>query len=379
MAITNVARASKVERDWLAELDVRPVINAAATLTALGGSLMPPEVRAAMESGARHFVDLRELQRKVGERIAEMTHNEAAYVASGAAAGIALAVAASMTGTDQARIDALPNTSGFARNEVIIQRVQRNGYDFSARMTGAKMIEIENTEEALEEAISDRTAAILWFAGGHFGPDALPIEQVIAIGRRHGVTVIVDAAAQIPLISNLWHFTRDLGADVSVFSGGKGLRGPQPSGLVLGRADLIEAVRANSSPNHSMGRPFKVGKEELLACLAAVEWSLAQDEEAVIAGYEETVRLWIDGLRDLPGVVVERGFPSEAGQPYGRAIVTLEDGARLDRDALHDALWDRNPRIAVSKLGERQVALNPQTLEPGEAEIVLAAIRELLS
>src|SRR5690606_37703699 len=144
------------------------------------------------------------------------------------------------------------------------------------------------------------------------------------------------------------------------------------SGLVLGRADLIEAVRANSSPNHSMGRPFKVGKEELLACLAAVEWSLAQDEEAVIAGYEETVRLWIDGLRDLPGVVVERGFPSEAGQPYGRAIVTLEDGARLDRDALHDALWDRNPRIAVSKLGERRVALNPQTLEPGEAEIVLA-------
>ncbi|HYH11592.1 MAG TPA: aminotransferase class V-fold PLP-dependent enzyme [Thermomicrobiales bacterium] len=379
MAITNASSEPRVTRDWLAELDIRPVINAAATLTALGGSLMPPEVRAAMDAGASHFVDLRELQRKVGERIAELTQNEAAYVASGAAAGIALAVAASMTGTDPARIDALPDTTGFEKNELIIQRVQRNGYDYSARMTGAKMVEVENSEEALEAAITDRTAAILWFAGGHFGVDALPIEQVIAIGKRRGVNVIVDAAAQIPKISNLWHFTRDLGADIAVFSGGKGLRGPQPSGLVLGRADLIDAVRANSSPNHSMGRPFKVGKEELFACLAAVEWSLAQDEDAVIAGYEETVQRWLDGVRDLPGVVAERGYPSEAGQPYGRAILTIEDDARLDRDALHDALWDRNPRIAVSKLGERQVALNPQTLEPGEAELVLTAIRELLS
>jgi L-seryl-tRNA(Ser) seleniumtransferase len=377
MALTE-HRDPAATRDWLAELDIRPVINASATLTALGGSLMPPSVRAAMETGSRHFIDLRELQTRVGARIAELTHNEAAYVSSGAAAGIALGVAAAMTGNDPALIDSLPNTSGFAKNEVIIQRVQRNGYDYSARMTGAKLIEVENTEDALEAAMSDRTAAMVWFAGGHFGVGALPIEQVIAIGRRHGVIVIVDAAAQIPRISNLWHFTRDLGADLAVFSGGKGLRGPQPSGLVLGRADLIEAVRANSSPNHAMGRPFKVGKEELLACLAAVEWSLAQDEEATIAGYESTVAMWLDGLRDLPGVIAERGFPSEAGQPHGRAIVTIGEGARLDRDALVAALWDRDPRIAVSKLREDQIALNPQTLEPGEDAVVLAAIRELL-
>jgi L-seryl-tRNA(Ser) seleniumtransferase len=377
MALTE-RRDLATERDWLAELDVRPVINAAATLTALGGSLMPPPVRAAMEAGSRHFIDLHELQRKVGARIAEMTHNEAAYVSSGAAAGIALAVAATMTGTDQASIDSLPGVSGFAKNEIVIQRVQRNGYDFSARMTGATMVEVESAEEALEAAITDRTAAILWFAGGHFGVGALPIEQVIAIGRKRDVNVIVDAAAQIPTIENLWHFTRDLGADLAVFSGGKGLRGPQSSGLVLGRADLIEAVRANGSPNHSMGRPFKVGKEELIGCLAAVEWSLAQDEPAVLAGYEATVAMWLDGLRDLPGVIAERGYPSEAGQPHPRAIVTLAEGAKLDRDALHAALWDRDPRIAVSKLREDQIALNPQTLEPGEPEIVLAAIRELL-
>lgn len=377
MALTE-RRDPATERDWLAELDVRPVINASATLTALGGSLMPPPVRAAMDAAAENFIDLRELQGKVGARIAELTRNEAAYVSSGAAAGIALAVAATMTGTDQASIDSLPDTSGFAKNEVVIQQVQRNGYDYSARMTGAKLVEVDTTEEALEAAISDRTAAILWFAGGHFGVGALPIEQVIAIGKKRGVTVIVDAAAQIPTIENLWHFTRDLGADVAVFSGGKGLRGPQSSGLVLGRADLIEAVRANSSPNHSMGRPFKVGKEELIGCLAAVEWTLAQDEDAVIAGYEAAVELWLAGLRGLPGVIAERGYPSEAGQPHGRAIVTIGEGARLDRDALVAALWDRDPRIAVSKLGDDQIALNPQTLEPGEAEIVLNAIRELL-
>jgi L-seryl-tRNA(Ser) seleniumtransferase len=377
MALTE-HRVPATERDWLAELDVRPVINAAATLTALGGSLMPEPVRAAMEAGSHHFVDLRELQRKVGERIAGITNNEAAYVSSGAAAGIALAVAATMTGTDQALIDSLPGPDGFTKNEVVIQRVQRNGYDYSARMTGAKMIEVDTTEESLDAAITDHTAAILWFAGGHFGVGALPIEQVIAIGKKHGVPVIVDAAAQIPAIENLWHFTRDLGADVAVFSGGKGLRGPQSSGLVLGRKDLIDAARVNGSPNHAIGRPLKVGKEELLGCLAAVEWSLAQDEDATIAGYEAMVKMWLDGVRDLPGVVAERGFPSEAGQPYGRAVLTIGEGARLDRDALHEALWDRDPRIAVSKLGGNQVALNPQTLEAGEAEQVLAAIRELL-
>ena len=377
MVVTDSTRTSPTGRDWLAELDVRPVVNASATLTALGGSIMPEPVRAAMESGAHHFIDLRDLQRKVGERIAELTRNEAAYVSSGAAAGIALAVAASMTGTDQQLIDSLPGPDGFAKNELIIQRVQRNGYDYSARMTGAKMIEVDSTEEALEAAVTEHTAAILWFAGGHFGVGALPVEQVIAIGKKHEVNVIVDAAAQVPKVENLWHFTRELGADLAVFSGGKGLRGPQSSGLVLGRRDLIDAVRVNSSPNHSLGRPFKVGKEELLGCLAAVEWSLAQDEEAVLAGYEATVQSWIEGVAGLPGVAAERGFPSEAGQPHARAILTIGDRARFGRDTLHDALWDQNPRIAVSKIGDNQIALNPQTLEPGEDRLVLDAIRAL--
>lgn len=378
MAVTGSLPPQTTERDWLDELGVRPVINASATLTALGGSLMPRSVRAAMDAGARNFVDLRELQTRVGERIAQLTHNEAAYISSGAAGGIVLAVAGCMIGTDPELIDNFPGPVGFEKNELIIHTAQRNGYDYAARMTGVKLVEIDGTEDALHAAISRHTAAILWFAGAHFAEGALPIEQVIAVGKQQGTTVIVDAAAQVPSIENLWHFTRDLGADLAIFSGGKGLRGPQSSGLMLGRADLIEAARLNSSPNYSIGRPLKVGKEELLGCLAAIEWSLAQDEDEVLAGYEATVEAWVDGVADLPGVIAERGYPSEAGQPHGRAILTLGEGARLDRDALHWALWDRNPRIAVAKLRDDQIALNPQTLEPGEAKVVLDAIRSLL-
>ncbi len=371
-------RPDAPSRDWHRELGLRPVINAAATLTRLGGSLMPSPVVDAMVAGSRHFVDLDDLQRAVGARIAHLTHNEAAYVSSGAAGGIVVAVAACLAGTDSDRIANFPALTGFDRTEVIVHRSQRNGYDYACRQTGARMIEIEGTPESLEGAISPQTGAVLWFAGAHFAADALPIETVIEIAHRHDIPVIVDAAAQIPAVSNLWHFTRDLGADLAIFSGGKGLRGPQSSGLVLGRADLIEGCIANGSPRSAIGRPLKVGKEELLGILAAVEWTLAQDEPATIAAYEASVAMWIEGLRDLPGVSVQRGFPSEAGQPHARAIVTLGDTARLSADDLVQALWEAEPRIAVSPAGTEAIALNPQTLREGEDVVVLQAIRALL-
>jgi L-seryl-tRNA(Ser) seleniumtransferase len=379
MAVVDPHHTAWSDRDWHRELGLRPVINAAATLTRLGGSLMPPPVVEAMAAGARHFVELDTLQRAVGSRIAHLTHNEAAYVSSGAAGGIVVSVAACLAGTDSERIDNFPALTGFDRTEMIIHRSQRNGYDYACRQTGARMIEIEGTTGALEGAISPRTGAVLWFAGAHFAAGALPIETVIEIAHRHDVPVIVDAAAQIPAVSNLWHFTRDLGADLAIFSGGKGLRGPQSSGLVLGRVDLIEGCIANGSPRSAIGRPLKVGKEELFGILAAVEWTLAQDEPATIAAYEASVAMWIEGLRDLPGVTVERGFPSEAGQPHARAIVTLDSAARLSADALLQALWDGDPCIAVNPVGTNAIALNPQTLRKGEDVIVLRAIHALLA
>jgi uncharacterized pyridoxal phosphate-dependent enzyme len=363
-----------------AELGVRPVINAAATLTRLGGSLMPPSVAAAMVDAARSFVDLEEMQRRVGERIAELTHNEAAYVSCGAAAGISLAVAACIAGTDPARIAAFPSLDGIERRNVIVHRSQRNGYDYAARQTGATLVEVGESEDELAMAIDERAAGVLWFAGAHYAAGALPLETVVLLAHRAGVPVLVDAAAQIPPISNLWHFTRDLGADIAIFSGGKGLRGPQTSGLVLGRRDLIEGCRVNGNPHASIGRPMKVGKEELAGLLAAVEWSLAQDEPATIARYEASVRLWCEGLAGIRGVTVERSYPSEAGQPFGRTVIRLDSFSPWTRDSLTDALYEQNPRIAVGGVrGESDaIALNPQTLEPGEDAIVLRAVRTLL-
>lgn len=360
------------------QLGIRRVINASATLTRLGGSLMPSPVVRAMNDAAGSFIDLKEFQRKVGERIAELTHNEAAFVSSGAAAGIALSVSACITGTEQKLIDSFPYLEGVQRNQVVVWHSQRNGYDYAARQTGAHLVEIGPEDGELEEVINDRTACILWFAGAHYARDAMPIEEVIQIAHERGIPVIVDAAAQIPPISNLWHFTRDVGVDIAIFSGGKGLRGPQPSGLILGRKDLIDGCRANASPNHSIGRPMKVGKEETAGLLAALEWSLAQDEPATIDRYEQIVKSWINGLRGLTGITAIRSFPSEAGQNHARTIVHVRPQANLTRDQVVERLWDREPRVAVGVSGIDGIALNPQTLEPGEEDAVLAALQEVL-
>jgi uncharacterized pyridoxal phosphate-dependent enzyme len=351
-----------------APLGLRPVVNASATLTMLGGSLLAPPVIAAMAEAAGYFVDLTELQTRVGERIATLTGNEAAYVSSGAAAGITLAVAACLAGTEWT--EAFPGLDGIERTEVVLFRSQRNGYDYAVRQTGARIVEAGATLDSL----SPRTACVLWFAGTHYAEGAPPIEEVVPVARAAGVPVLVDAAAQIPPISSLWHFTREVGADAAIFSGGKGLRGPQSSGLVLGRRAIVDGCRAHGSPNHAIGRGMKVGKEELAGLLAAVEWSLAQDEPALLMAYEATVASWLRGLVDLPGVHVERGYPSEAGQPHGRAIVTLSPASGWTRDELVAALWADEPRIAVGVLGTDSLALNPQTLEPGEDVLVLDAL-----
>ncbi|MEU6782847.1 hypothetical protein ABZ912_26930 [Nonomuraea angiospora] len=362
---------------------VRPVINASATLTALGGSLMPPSVLKAMTEGAAHFVDLPELHDHVGERLAALTRNEAACVTSGAAAGITLAVASCVGEPAQA----FP-----ADAEVVMFAGQRNGYDYSARLTGARIVEVGPSIEELRAALARRPACVLWFAGAHYAADALPIEDVIRVAREHAsagptpagppaVPVIVDAAAQIPPVSSLWRFTTELGADAVIFSGGKGLRGPQSSGLVLGKRWIVDRCRAHASPNQQIGRGMKVGKEELLGLYAAVDWTLEQDEEALLAGYEQIVDRWIAGLREVPGVVAERGYPSEAGQPHGRAVVRLPATSGWTRDGLVQALWDGDPRIAVGVFGvpDDAIALNPQTIEPGEDLVVLDALVRHLS
>jgi uncharacterized pyridoxal phosphate-dependent enzyme len=363
--------------DLIADLGMRRVVNAAATLTRLGGSIMPPPVVEAMVAASRSFVELPELQRRVGERIAQLTRNEACYVCSGAAAGLTLSTAACITGTDLAKIARLPNEMDGLKNEVVVHRSQRNGYDFAVRQAGVRLVEIDPTVDELDAAINDRTAAVVYFAG-RLAEGSLSLETVVEVAHRRGAPVIVDGAAQVPPIANLWSYTQ-AGADLAVFSGGKGLRGPQSSGLILGRADLVEAARLNGPPNSAIGRPMKVGKEELAGMLAAVQWYLNQDEPALLARYERQVARVLQAVEPVAGVVATRDFPSEAGQPMPRALVRFDPAVLgFDRDEIVRRLGEGDPYVEVSKSGDDGIWINPQTLEDGEEGIVIERLLQAL-
>jgi L-seryl-tRNA(Ser) seleniumtransferase len=361
------------------ELGIRPVINAAATLTRLGGSRMPPEVLEAMRDAARSFVDLDEVQTKVGAELARLTHNEAAYVATGAAAGIALAVAACVTRQDRAAMNRLPDANG---REVMAFKSHRNVYQHAVRMVGVRLIEIGDEHHSalaqLEAAFTDQTAAFVWFQGAMTGRGDWPLPTVIEMCRVRRVPVIVDAAAQLPPMENLWAFTQ-LGAAGAIFSGGKDLQGPQSSGLVVGQQWLIDAMRPIGNPNAGFGRPMKVGKEEMAGLLAAVKRYLTLDHAGRRARDERVVADWCQAFCALPGLTAQRSFPNEAGQPLPRCEVMMGAGAKLTRDELITALRAGTPSIEISGATAPSICyLNPMTLNDAEAQIVTARLVELL-
>jgi uncharacterized pyridoxal phosphate-dependent enzyme len=363
------------------ELGVRKIINGSATLTILGGSLIPPEVLAAMAQASRHFVDIDELQEKVGQKIAGWTHNEAAYISCGAAAGMVLSTAACITGLDAEKRAQLPDTDGM-KNEVILHRRNRVGYDFAIRQAGGKIVEIGTDEGAtvadLEAAITDRTAAIFVFYKNLCMEGQIPLEQQIEIAKRHGIPLIVDAAAQIPPVEHLWYFTQ-LGADLALFSGGKGLCGPQSSGLILGRRDLIAACAFNACPRSFIGRPMKVGKEEIVGLMAAVRWHLDLDHPALLQAYEDQVGWIIAAFTGVSHVRARRSFPSEAGQPHPRAEIILDEGTLgLTRNEVLRQLYAGNPPIHLAPAGANGIYINPQTLQPGQEKLIVGRIKEIL-
>ncbi|MBN1876036.1 MAG: aminotransferase class V-fold PLP-dependent enzyme [Anaerolineae bacterium] len=369
------------DKDIYDVLGVRKVINGYATLTRLGGSLIPPEVIAAMAEASHHFVDIDELQEKVGRQIAEWTHNEAAYVTCGAAAGLALSTAACITGLDADRRARLPDTTGLP-NEVLIHKCGRSGYDFAIRQAGGEIVEFGTEASAtaadLEAAINDYTVAIFYFYNVSLIQGHVPLDQAIAIAKRRQIPFIVDAAAQIPPVENLWHFTQ-MGADLALFSGGKGLCGPQSSGLMVGRRDLIEAAVFNACPRAVIGRPMKVGKEEIVGLMAAIKWYLNLDHEGLMATYEQQVQTVIDAFAHSSHISARRSFPSEAGQPMPRAEIILDELALgITRDDLLKRLRDGEPSIALAPAGPGGIYLNPQTLIPGQEEVIIQRIKEVI-
>jgi uncharacterized pyridoxal phosphate-dependent enzyme len=261
------AAAAGRGRDYLRELGVRPFINAAGTYTAMTASLMPEEVMDAINYASKHYVMLDELHDKVGERIAKLVQAEGAMVTSGAASALTLGTAAVLTGGDNQKMVDLPNLANM-KSEVIMQKSHRFGYDHAVRNCGVQIVEVE-TREDLERAVNPKTAMMLFYNNNN-KEGRIQDEEFVQLGKKHGIPTFNDAAADVPPVENLWKYTK-MGFDLVAISGGKGIRGPQSAGMLLGRKDLIEAARKNAPPNgNTVGRGMKVNKEEMLGMLAAL-------------------------------------------------------------------------------------------------------------
>lgn len=368
-------------------LGLRPSINGLATVTFLGGSVMPPEVVQAMAESANAYVDVMELQRAVGRRIAGLTRNEAAYVCAGASAGLFITAAACMAGLDEQKRESLPDARGM-KNEIIVHAHGDLGYTYILKLAGATVVQPGTpdtmTPADLESAINEQTAAIYYMAYGP--PDTLPRHGIlplavcIEIGRRHSVPIVVDAAAQVPPASNLWAYTH-LGADLAIFSGGKGLRGPQSSGLVVGSRALIEACIFNGYLGGRIARPMKVCKEEIVGLLAAVELYLSRNANGEdIAEYRRRVGCIAEHLSPIPWITLKETEQTDVGKPFPSLEVAIDrHSSPLSATQLCRTLADGSPPILLSRGGESDsLTINPQTLRDGEELVIARRIGDLL-
>ena len=354
--------------DIFEELGIRPYINAHDTYTVYGGSRMSPEVLEAMRRISEHFVDFEELQRKTGEKIAALTRNEAAYVTNGASGAILLATAVCLARGDVYRYMRLPETD--SHNEVIVLNCQHNAYDKAIVTAGAKPVMIGDADETAPEelagAINENTAAVFYFPNIRYAIASLPLETVIEIAHGKGVPVIVDAAALLPPVENLWRFT-GMGADLAIFSGGKTLCGPQDSGLILGRADLIRDCLRFGAPAHGVCRSSKTSREAVAGLYVAVKQYVEQDHavnaKALRASADRmAVRLTSAGL---DARIVPYG---PVGQAYPRVFVRLDpavEAADVRRRMLGEGIY-----IGVNER-ENEAYVSPLNLTADEAEIVI--------
>lgn len=369
------ARGAARRRDYFKELGVRPFINAAGTYTTLTASLMLPEVMDAIHYASKVFVDLNALHDAVGKRIAELIGCEAAAVTSGAAGALTLGTAACMTGSNQEFIRRLPDTTGM-KTEVIIQKSHRYGYDHAVRNCGIRFVEVETREE-LERAVNDNTVMMLYFNAAE-PQGQIRAAEFAELGRKHKVPTFNDAAADVPPTENLSKYIK-MGFDLVTFSGGKGLRGPQSAGLLLGRADLIAAARLNGSPySDSIGRGMKVNKEEMLGMLAAVEVYLKRDAEAEWREWEKRVETVADAVASVRTVRTERFVPEIANAVPHLRITWDQDAVRITPQEAVKRLREGEPAIEVRPGSRDALVVGVWMMQPGEAQVVGRRIREVL-
>lgn len=367
--------AQPAPRDVYRELGVRPLINAAGTYTYLSASLLPRPVVEAIESASRRFVNLNELHAAVGRKIAALLGCEAALVTAGAASALSLATAACIAGKDPEKIRRLPDAAGLP-NEVLIPRGHRNGYDHAIRNAGARLVEVETAADALA-ALGDRTAMLVYF-NVHAPEGRIKAEEFAALGRKKGIPSLVDAAADIPPRENYSRFLA-MGFDLAAFSGGKVLRGPQCSGMLLGRRDLIEAAAANNSPQtDALGRTSKVGKEEIVGLWAALDHFLKQDPALQWKEWERRAAAIAARATQVPGVQATSFVPEIANAvPHVKVSWKSSTVGVSPAEAVR-RLREGEPRIEVRGEVEDGLEIAVWMLEPGEEEIVGRRLGEVL-
>lgn len=373
--------------DYYDKLGVTKIINAAGTYTALTASTMPPSVQAAVSRAAKHPVRLHELQTKAGEYLAGKLKCEGALVTAGASSALTLGTAACLTVANQCGIRDIPQEVMGKKNEVVVQKTHRYGYDQALVACGVKMVEIE-TREQYENAFTDKTVMAHFFNAAEGGQ--ISREDWISIAHKHSVPCFNDAAADMPPIANLWKYTQ-MGFDLVTFSGGKGIRGPQNAGLLLGKRVLIEAAARNNNPYDGVARGQKVAKEQIVGMVAAIDWLLDQSDESMDKEFRSRAERVLAELKGLPSIDAKVFTPPLANHVphllvrYDQAKIRISpiDVVKALREG-HPAI-ELNPASGSSHGGSAGLPVDENTLvvgvwmlEPHEDRIVGKRLREVL-
>jgi L-seryl-tRNA(Ser) seleniumtransferase len=363
-------------------LGVRPLINCKGTFTIISGSQSLAEVKTAMEAASRHYVHLDELMGAVSKRLAELTQAEWGIVTAGCAAALTHATAACIAGANPERMQRLPDLTGL-KNEVIMPKYSRNEYDHAVRMLGVKIVEVDNAEQ-LQNAFRARTAMVLVLSCPAAESGPLSIPEVAKAARQHGVPMIVDAAAENLTIPNI-HLAH--GATMVAYSGGKILRGPQCAGLLLGPKDLLQAAWLNSAPHHAFGRSLKVGKEEIMGMLTAVEGWVKRDHEAEWKLWQSWLDTIGDRVKAIPGVTTSIRQPEDLSNHAPELVIQWDgNGLGIAGDDAQKILLEGEPRIIFGgATGTRRenapssLTVMPYMMMPGDSEVVARKLHALLS
>lgn len=357
------------------------MINAAGTYTMVGGSRMSEQTLADMAEAARSHVDIKELQQKVNKRLAKITKNEAAAVCNGAAAGLHIATATCISEKAHKPFNSISREE-IGESEIIMFTAHRNPYDWSIRQLGVKLVEVGYpntmhvaTSDDLRHAITEKTAGIFFILsskGGWIAEGGLDFESTLEVAKEKGIPVIVDAAAQVPPVENLWEITQK-GATAVLFSGGKDLRGPQSSGLIVGKKDFLTTFTNINFFNYGIGRMLKTGREEIIGLLSAVEQYVTMDHKKRDLWVEDQIKKLVEFSKDSNLYHISRNVPNEAGQPMARAEILLKTDDYVLED-LSKVLKESTPSI-FTFVDRGHLFINPMTLFEGEMEEIIKQLR----